>query len=209
MRCKLRLRSFSLRTLLIVVGAAAPVTALHCSLPLPSPFPYVPLYAISLVLAGASIGYDVHATRIGMFIGGVVGLLFTCVSLFAVELYGSVAIGDGLADLEIRISSEPSPRVSSVSYTTAFRAAVPHFIRAYSTPEVDFQAVEDLTKPFTVPVPWSIRWSTLGWEYGYGQAYDVLLFRVEYSDGSHTYTVVDVPDLRSSRCVTVDLPNAD
>ena len=49
-------RSFSLRTLLIVVAAAAAVITLHCSLPLPSPFPYVPFYAVSLVLAAGAWG---------------------------------------------------------------------------------------------------------------------------------------------------------
>ena len=136
----------------------------------------------------------------------VVVVVAALAGLFALWEFGSVCICDGRYDITVIIRSDPKDKIANVWYTgLSRRELVPLVVEHYPQREPTFTPVEKVTHPITVPIGFGVRCSPLGREWGYGQEFEVLLFRVEFEDGRSVFQTIDVPRRDQAREVVLDL----
>jgi hypothetical protein len=109
--------------------------------------------------------------------------------------------------LEVTLVSRSNRAVARVlTETTNDKELASEVRQSIGERNLDFSDEKTPTdSTFVVDVPYSIRYSGLGFRDRYSQ-YDVLFLKVEYADGKTHYDVVDIPRGRGRRGMTVEVP---
>jgi hypothetical protein len=146
----------------------------------------------------------VFSSRPRQFVMGVVVLMGL---LAIIALLNPVAVWDGHFQLNMDIHSRSSQAVEHVSCAFSFRRADAEWLSESDSLEATllFQAVREFDGQNYVAYGQSSGRTWWGIDYGY-TAHRFVVLRIDCEDGKQVRTVVEIPNVRGPRSVTVEIP---
>jgi hypothetical protein len=134
------------------------------------------------------------------------GILIAAVVGVALYDYGFTTVWDGVFSLTVDLRAAEPDRIGRVWAAAAYhREYAEEILDDSKSADERFTEIADWQKPFVVEVPCSWGESGFGREKWRGQ-YHALIIRIEYRDGRREHKIVDMPDYKQTRELTVEVP---
>ena len=126
--------------------------------------------------------------------------------MFAIYVFSQAAMGSGKIPLEVSLIEPANHKIVGLSYIPlSDRNIATSLNEGFEPDESIFEnVIWKSGQPFIAKIPKSSHTYGIGLEFNYYQA-PLLLLRLEFDDGSTQYQVVEVPDLREKRSMTVTI----